>query len=102
MNVRELSVLLRLAVAGNSLQAIADEIGVAKSTVHRVLSRLAAKGISPVEATQMSLSDLEATALEPRSVRIGYYQPDFEAVYHQNHIRGRNHRSLQELWQLTG
>lgn len=99
MDVLDIKEIFRLTLAGYSRHAVASQLGISKSTVQDHLKRISALGLTLEQANQMSLTDLKTHLCIDSCVRSGYLVPDFEYVYCATHVKGKNKRTLFELWE---
>ena len=99
MDINDIHEIFRLTSVGLSRQAVASRLGVAKSTVQRYLEIIKSAGLTPEQASATTTAELEPLICSEPGVRAGFVRPDFEWVYSRHHVRGKNRKTLRELWQ---
>ena len=89
--------ILRRTLSGASRQAIAQKLGISKSTMQRYLDRIKQANLTLEQAIGLKPNDLESRHGVGTSVRSGFHEPDFETVYCRHNVRGKNRRALKAL-----
>lgn len=98
MHTFDVQEILRQALSGASRQVIARELGISKSTVQRYLDRIKQANLTLEQAIGLKSHDLETCLGVGAKVRSGFHEPDFETIYCRHNVRGKNRRSLKNLW----
>ena len=99
MDINDVYEILRQSAGGLSRQAVASQIGVAKSTVQQYLDRVTELGLTLQEAIGLSPIRLQELLGSNKGVRTGYLEPNFESTYLLHHVHGKRRKSLKELWE---
>ena len=99
MDINDVHEIYRLTSVGMSRQVVASRLGVANSTVQRYLEIIKSAGFTPEQASATTTAELEPLICSEPGVRAGFVRPDFEWVYSRHHVRGKNRKTLRELWQ---
>ena len=87
MNDKELIYSIGLWKAGESQQAIAERIGVHRSTISRLQKLLTDHNLDANQAYELNINDLLKIVCPPRAVKLNYWLPDYQTAYEKHHGR---------------
>ena len=99
MNVKPIRSILLHVYAGASIRSVSEAVGLSKTTVQKYVDIVRTHYPRLEDALKLSDVALNELVCPPRRAVRGFYEPDWGHVYECNRRRGRQHRSLQMLWE---
>ena len=99
MNLKPIRSILLHIYGGASIRSISEAVGLSKTTVQKYVDTVRAQYPRLEDALKLSDAALNELVCPPRRAVRGFHEPDWGNVYERNRRRGRQHRSLQMLWE---